>query len=176
MILHSFRSEISYFPSSNKAELLTVISALIVLPINSEVTIYTDSNNICESRAIEINNIIQETKEFFKGAYNSLLINADKDPIINDELVNKMTFWDRTYSETKITFIDLIKGRVANGHNSHKYLGFADGIGIWDWDLGLEFGIGIWDWDLKLGFGIGIWDGIWDINLAPRTSSISNFP
>ncbi|PKB92746.1 hypothetical protein RhiirA5_443541 [Rhizophagus irregularis] len=46
MILHSFHSEISYFPSSNKAELLAVISALIVLLSNSEVTIYTDLNNI----------------------------------------------------------------------------------------------------------------------------------
>ncbi|CAB4442140.1 unnamed protein product [Rhizophagus irregularis] len=46
MILHSFRSEISYFSSSNKAELLAVISVLIVLPSNSEVTIYTDLNNV----------------------------------------------------------------------------------------------------------------------------------
>ncbi|CAB4432322.1 unnamed protein product [Rhizophagus irregularis] len=60
-----------------------------------------------------MDNIIQETKEFFEGAYNSLLINADKDPIIDDELVNKMTFWDRTYSETKITFIDLIKDIIS---------------------------------------------------------------
>ncbi|PKY58332.1 hypothetical protein RhiirA4_550011 [Rhizophagus irregularis] len=62
----------------------------------------------------EIDNIIQETKEFFEGACNFLLINTDKDPIIDDELVNKMTFWDRIYSETKITFIDLIKVLLRN--------------------------------------------------------------
>ncbi|GET67363.1 hypothetical protein GLOIN_2v1769807 [Rhizophagus irregularis DAOM 181602=DAOM 197198] len=67
----------------------------------------------CESCASELDNIIQETKEFFEGACNSLLINADKDPIIDDKLVNKMTFWDRTYSEMKITFIDLIKGIIS---------------------------------------------------------------
>ncbi|PKK59438.1 hypothetical protein RhiirC2_794838 [Rhizophagus irregularis] len=67
----------------------------------------------CKSCASELDNIIQETKEFFEGACNSLLINANKDPIIDDKLVNKMTFWDRTYSETKITFIDLIKGIIS---------------------------------------------------------------
>ncbi|PKC62191.1 hypothetical protein RhiirA1_465473 [Rhizophagus irregularis] len=50
-----------------------------------------------------------ETKEFFEGACNSLLINADKDPIIDNKIINKMTFWDHSYSEMKITFIDLIK-------------------------------------------------------------------
>uniref|UniRef100_U9UZW9 Uncharacterized protein n=1 Tax=Rhizophagus irregularis (strain DAOM 181602 / DAOM 197198 / MUCL 43194) TaxID=747089 RepID=U9UZW9_RHIID len=40
----------------------------------------------CESHASEMDNIIQETKEFFEGACNSLLINADKDPIIDDKL------------------------------------------------------------------------------------------
>ncbi|PKY52379.1 hypothetical protein RhiirA4_469977 [Rhizophagus irregularis] len=59
-----------------------------------------------------MDNIIQETKEFFEGACNSLLINADKDPIIDDELINKMTFWDQAYSESKLTFIDLIKGII----------------------------------------------------------------
>ncbi|CAB4427738.1 unnamed protein product [Rhizophagus irregularis] len=68
---------------------------------------------ICELRASEIDSIIQETKEFFEEACNSLLINEDKDPIVNDKLINKMTFWDRTYSETKITFIDLIKGIIS---------------------------------------------------------------
>jgi hypothetical protein len=67
---------------------------------------------IFDSRAIEMDNIIQETKEFFEGACNSLLINADKDPIIDDELINKMTFWDRAYSKSKLTFIDLIKGII----------------------------------------------------------------
>ncbi|CAB4425300.1 unnamed protein product [Rhizophagus irregularis] len=60
-----------------------------------------------------MDSIIQEIKEFFEGTCNSLLINEDKDPIVDDELVNKMTFWDRTYSETKITFIDLIKGIIS---------------------------------------------------------------
>ncbi|PKK63720.1 hypothetical protein RhiirC2_788487, partial [Rhizophagus irregularis] len=48
-------------------------------------------------------------KEFFEETCNSLLVKAKKDPIIDNELINKMTFWDRTYSEMKITFIDLIK-------------------------------------------------------------------
>ncbi|CAB4405670.1 unnamed protein product [Rhizophagus irregularis] len=225
-----FRSEIFYFPSSNKAELLAIILALIVLSINSEVTIYTNSNNvitgyydiidrnnfiilpqkffkirmnniywsilqeiivtnnltldfikikghsdnyfnnyvdqlivhtdnvsnltfkennlnkldyvsrwnnitiecnlhqflnkksmqdetfdhvwICESCANEMNTIICEVKEFFEETCNSLLIKAEKDPIVDDKLINKMTFWDHTYSETKITFIDLIKGII----------------------------------------------------------------
>ncbi|PKK67244.1 hypothetical protein RhiirC2_783778 [Rhizophagus irregularis] len=61
-----------------------------------------------------MDNIIQETKEFFEGACNSLLINADKDLIIDDKIVNKIAFWDRSYSETKITFIDLIKVLLRN--------------------------------------------------------------
>ncbi|GBC17746.2 hypothetical protein GLOIN_2v1770733 [Rhizophagus irregularis DAOM 181602=DAOM 197198] len=52
-------------------------------------------------------------KEFFEETCNSLLIEAKKDPIIDSDLINKMTFWDRTYSETKITFIDLIKGIIS---------------------------------------------------------------
>ncbi|PKB98087.1 hypothetical protein RhiirA5_431969 [Rhizophagus irregularis] len=52
-----------------------------------------------------MNNIIQKTKEFFEGACNSLLINADKDPIIDNKLINKMTFWDWAYNE-------LIKGII----------------------------------------------------------------
>ncbi|PKK72007.1 hypothetical protein RhiirC2_777729 [Rhizophagus irregularis] len=62
-----------------------------------------------------MDSIIQKTKEFFEEACNSLLINEDKDPIVDDELINKMTFWDCAYSETKITFIDIIKGIVSFG-------------------------------------------------------------
>jgi hypothetical protein len=32
--------------------------------------------------------------------------------IIDDELIDKMTFWDRDYSKSKFTFIDLIKSIV----------------------------------------------------------------
>ncbi|PKB99549.1 hypothetical protein RhiirA5_429506 [Rhizophagus irregularis] len=32
--------------------------------------------------------------------------------IIDDELIDKMTFWDHDYSKSKFTFIDLIKGIV----------------------------------------------------------------
>ncbi|CAB4405834.1 unnamed protein product [Rhizophagus irregularis] len=68
---------------------------------------------ICESRADEMNAIICEVKEFFEETCNSLLVEAEKGPIVNNELIDKMTFWDRTYSETKITFIDLIKGIIS---------------------------------------------------------------
>ncbi|PKY56934.1 hypothetical protein RhiirA4_477601 [Rhizophagus irregularis] len=57
--------------------------------------------------------IICKVKEFFEETCNSLLIEAEKNPIVDDKLINKMTFWDRTYSETKITFIDLIKGIIS---------------------------------------------------------------
>ncbi|CAG8756234.1 12089_t:CDS:2, partial [Rhizophagus irregularis] len=59
---------------------------------------------IFDSHAIEMNNIIQKTKEFFEGACNSLLINADKDPIIDNKLINKMTFWDWAYTYTSLIF------------------------------------------------------------------------
>ncbi|GBC15927.2 hypothetical protein GLOIN_2v1769807 [Rhizophagus irregularis DAOM 181602=DAOM 197198] len=73
-----------------------------------------------------MDNIIQETKEFFEGICNSLLINADKDPIIDDKLVDKMTFWDCTYSETKITFIDLIKGIISCELSAYTFLIFEN--------------------------------------------------
>ncbi|PKY61035.1 hypothetical protein RhiirA4_485480 [Rhizophagus irregularis] len=47
---------------------------------------------ICESRADEMNTIICEVKEFFEETCNSLLIEAEKDPIVNNELIDKMTF------------------------------------------------------------------------------------
>ncbi|CAG8588348.1 3469_t:CDS:2 [Rhizophagus irregularis] len=68
---------------------------------------------MCESRADEMNTIICEVKKFFEETCNSLLVEAKKDPIIDIELINKMTFWDRTYSKTKITFMDLIKGIIS---------------------------------------------------------------
>ncbi|PKB99106.1 hypothetical protein RhiirA5_430277 [Rhizophagus irregularis] len=68
---------------------------------------------MCESRADEMNTIICKVKEFFEETCNFLLVEAKKDPIIDNELINKMTFWDHTYSETKITFIDLIKGIIS---------------------------------------------------------------
>jgi hypothetical protein len=37
----------------------------------------------------------------------------------------------------------------------------VSGIGIWNWNLELEFGIGIWNWNLE--FGIGIWN--WNLEL-----------
>ncbi|UZO25978.1 uncharacterized protein OCT59_018231 [Rhizophagus irregularis] len=60
-----------------------------------------------------MNTIICEVKEFFEETCNSLLVEAKKDPIIDNGLINKITFWDRTYSEMKITFIDLIKGIIS---------------------------------------------------------------
>ncbi|RGB37463.1 hypothetical protein C1646_756892 [Rhizophagus diaphanus] len=68
---------------------------------------------ICESREQEMNGIIHDVKIFFEETCNFLLIEAEKDPIVDDELINKMTFWDRAYSESKITFIDIIKGIIS---------------------------------------------------------------
>uniref|UniRef100_U9UN80 Uncharacterized protein n=1 Tax=Rhizophagus irregularis (strain DAOM 181602 / DAOM 197198 / MUCL 43194) TaxID=747089 RepID=U9UN80_RHIID len=34
--------------------------------------------------------------------------------IIDDELIDKMTFWDHDYSKSKFTFIDLIKVLLQN--------------------------------------------------------------
>uniref|UniRef100_U9SKJ0 RNase H type-1 domain-containing protein n=1 Tax=Rhizophagus irregularis (strain DAOM 181602 / DAOM 197198 / MUCL 43194) TaxID=747089 RepID=U9SKJ0_RHIID len=88
MILHSFRSEISYFPSSNKAELLAVISALIVLPSNSEVTIYTDSNNVITGYydIIDRNNFIILPRKFFKIKTNNIYWNILREIIVTNNL------------------------------------------------------------------------------------------
>ncbi|CAB4405835.1 unnamed protein product [Rhizophagus irregularis] len=88
MILHSFRSEISYFPSSNKTELLAVISALIVLPSNSEVTIYTDSNNVITSYydIIDRNNFIISPRKFFKIRTNNIYWSILREIIVTNNL------------------------------------------------------------------------------------------
>ncbi|GBC12692.2 ribonuclease H-like domain-containing protein [Rhizophagus irregularis DAOM 181602=DAOM 197198] len=88
MILHSFHSEISYFPSSNKAELLAVISALIVLPSNSEVTIYTDSNNIITGYydIIDRNNFIISPRKFFKIQTNNIYWSILREIIVTNNL------------------------------------------------------------------------------------------
>ncbi|PKK67245.1 hypothetical protein RhiirC2_783779 [Rhizophagus irregularis] len=64
MILHSFRSEISYFPLSNKAELLAVISTEIILLFHHENKIRT--NNIYWSILREIVVTNNLTLDFIK--------------------------------------------------------------------------------------------------------------
>ena len=88
MILHSFRSEISYFPSSNKGELLAVISALIVLPSNSEITIYADSNNVIIGYydIIDRNNFIILPRKFFKIRTNNIYWSILREIIVTNNL------------------------------------------------------------------------------------------
>ncbi|RGB25020.1 hypothetical protein C1646_772326 [Rhizophagus diaphanus] len=52
---------------------------------------------ICESHAQEMDGIIRKVKKFLEETCNSLLIEAEKDPIVDDELINKMTFWDQNF-------------------------------------------------------------------------------
>ncbi|PKY29770.1 hypothetical protein RhiirB3_530683 [Rhizophagus irregularis] len=83
-----FYSEISYFPSSNKAKLLAVILALIVLPSNSEVTIYTDSNNVITGYydIIDRNNFIILPRKFFKIKTNNIYWNILREIIVTNNL------------------------------------------------------------------------------------------
>ncbi|CAB4496291.1 unnamed protein product [Rhizophagus irregularis] len=83
-----FYSEISYFPSSNKAKLLAVILALIVLPSNSEVTIYTDSNNVITGYydIIDRNNFIIMPRKFFKIRMNNIYWNILREIIVTNNL------------------------------------------------------------------------------------------
>ncbi|RGB25902.1 hypothetical protein C1646_771112 [Rhizophagus diaphanus] len=47
---------------------------------------------IYKSHEQEMDGIIREVKIFFEETCNFLLIEADKDPIVDDELIDKMTF------------------------------------------------------------------------------------
>ncbi|PKY56511.1 hypothetical protein RhiirA4_476855 [Rhizophagus irregularis] len=111
--------EISYFPSSNKAELLAKF-----FKISTNNTYWSILREIIITNNLILDFIkVKEHSDKDTGACNSLLINADKDPIIDDELVNKMTFWNRTYSET---FIDLIKGIISCELAAYTFLIFEN--------------------------------------------------
>ena len=76
-----------FWPSSTKAELLAILIALIILPPNSRVTIYTDSQ-----AAIDGINKIMNTDilpcQWLKSNNNSLLSNI-KGKITYDKLIIK---------------------------------------------------------------------------------------
>ncbi|POG75120.1 hypothetical protein GLOIN_2v1770500 [Rhizophagus irregularis DAOM 181602=DAOM 197198] len=74
MILHSFRSKISYFSSSNKAEF--------------EVTIYTDSNNVITGYydIIDRNNFIISPRKFFKIRTNNIYWSILREIIVTNNL------------------------------------------------------------------------------------------
>jgi len=114
-LLHKFRSEISYFPSSNKAELLAVISALIVLPNHSEITIYTDSNNVITEyyNIIDRNNFDISPRKFFKINSNNIFWNILCEIIVIKSLI--------------IDFIK-VKGHSDNYYNNYidEYISYTD--------------------------------------------------
>ncbi|PKC66395.1 hypothetical protein RhiirA1_459767 [Rhizophagus irregularis] len=68
--------------------LLAVISALIVLPINSEVTIYTDSNNVITGYydIIDRNNFIISPRKFFKIRTNNIYWSILREIIVTNNL------------------------------------------------------------------------------------------
>ncbi|PKK56618.1 hypothetical protein RhiirC2_799642 [Rhizophagus irregularis] len=66
----------------------------------------------CNSRINEIKEIINEIKQFIKNTSNMLLINEEKIPTVTESAVDFINCWDITFSNSKITFIDLIKGII----------------------------------------------------------------
>ncbi|PKC60793.1 hypothetical protein RhiirA1_467542 [Rhizophagus irregularis] len=80
------------------------------------VNLLTEEIPIVEKRKYLAHKIFDNWKCFFCEQHDETFDHvwmSKKDPIIDSDLINKMTFWDRTYSETKITFIDLIKGIIS---------------------------------------------------------------
>ncbi|RGB25518.1 hypothetical protein C1646_771618 [Rhizophagus diaphanus] len=108
-LLNKFRSEISYFLSSNKVELLAVILTLIVLPNHSEITIYTDSNNIITEyyNIIDQNNFDISPRKFFKISSNNIFWNILCEIIVIKSLI----------------IIDFVK---VKGHSDNYYNNYID--------------------------------------------------
>ncbi|CAB4384211.1 unnamed protein product [Rhizophagus irregularis] len=66
----------------------------------------------CNNKINEIKEIINEIKQFIKNTSNMLLINEEKIPTVTESAVDLINCWDITFSNSKITFIDLIKGII----------------------------------------------------------------
>ncbi|PKK61999.1 hypothetical protein RhiirC2_791012 [Rhizophagus irregularis] len=66
----------------------------------------------CNNRVNEMKDIISKVKQFIKDTSNMLLINENKMPTVTESAVNLINCWDIAYSNSEITFIDLIKGII----------------------------------------------------------------
>ena len=64
---YRFRSSVTNWPSSTKAEIMAILTTLVVLPENSNITIYTDSQCAIDSYKINIEyNLNFNARKFFK--------------------------------------------------------------------------------------------------------------
>jgi ribonuclease HI len=101
--VRSFATELENWPSSIRSELSAIILAIITVPKNSNVTIYTDSlNSIKHIQQLEKNNFIITERSYFKQDKNNKLwkiyVDIIKKNNINVDLVKVPAHSDNIYN------------------------------------------------------------------------------